>query len=128
MRISDWSSDVCSSDLFEASFRQGVNVYLGGMANHYSVSVRSYEENGKLGEPVNKGFSTEVFAQSAIDFIQHQAEQGNKKPFFCYVAFTAPHDPYSSKADYTGLYPRSEESRVGKESVRSFSVRWVRNN
>src|SRR3546814_2314804 len=50
-------------EAFEASFRQGVNVYLGGMANHYSVSVRSYEENGKLGEPVNKSFSTEVFAQ-----------------------------------------------------------------
>src|SRR3546814_413654 len=92
-------------EAFEASFRQGVNVYLGGMANHYSVSVRSYEENGKLGEPVNKGFSTEVFAQSAIDFIQHQAEQGNKKPFFCYVAFTAPHDPYSPEADYIGYYP-----------------------
>src|SRR3546814_11256926 len=56
MRISDWSPDVCSSDL-------------------------------------------------AIDFIQHQAEQGNKKPFFCYVAFTAPHDPYSPEADYIGYYP-----------------------
>src|SRR3546814_15936258 len=99
------------------------------MANHYSVSVRSYEENGKLGEPVYKGFSTEVFAQSAIDFIQHQAEQGNKKPFFCYVSFTAPHDPYSPEADYIGYYPdgslplpgnympRSEERRVGKECV-----------
>src|SRR3546814_17609207 len=105
MRISDWSSDVCSSDLFEASFRQGVNVYLGGMANHYSVSVRSYEENGKLGEPVNKGFSTAVFAQSDIDFIQHQAEQSNKQHSFCYVTFTATPDHYSTAEVHIGDYP-----------------------
>src|SRR3546814_5086989 len=41
-------------EAFEASFRQGVKGYLGGLANHYSVSVRSYEENGKQGEPVTK--------------------------------------------------------------------------
>src|SRR3546814_13294329 len=32
-------------EAFEARFRQGVTVSLGGMANHSSVSVRSYERS-----------------------------------------------------------------------------------
>jgi len=28
-----------------------------------------------------------------------------RNPFFCYVAFTVPHDPYSPRPDYIGRYP-----------------------
>ncbi|MFC5624388.1 sulfatase-like hydrolase/transferase [Algoriphagus winogradskyi] len=90
---------------FEASFQQAKNVYLGGMADHYSVALRDYDENGKLGEPTHKGYSTEVFAQGAIDFINSHAKAGSDKPFFAYVAFTAPHDPYSPEAGYISHYP-----------------------
>lgn len=92
-------------EAFEASFQQAKNVYLGGMANHYSIPLRDYGADGKLGAPTQKSYSTEVFAQTAIDFIkQHKAIQKDK-PFFCYVAFTVPHDPYSPEASFIDYYP-----------------------
>ena len=90
-------------EAFEASFQQAKNVYLGGMANHYDIPLRDYGPDGKLGEPTRKGYSTEVFAQTAIDFLNSQKNASN--PFFCYVAFTVPHDPYSPELGYIGKYP-----------------------
>lgn len=90
-------------EAFEASFQQANNVYLGGMANHYEIDLRNYGPDGKLGEPTKKGYSTEIFAQSAVDFIQSQKDSDN--PFFCYVAFTVPHDPYSPEGNYINYYP-----------------------
>lgn len=90
-------------EAFEASFQQAKTVYLGGMADHYAISVRDYDSLGRLGEPEIKGYSTEIFTQSAIDFIKSQ--EGATNPFFCYVAFTVPHDPYSPKPEFIGKYP-----------------------
>jgi arylsulfatase A-like enzyme len=90
-------------EAFEASFQQAKTVYLGGMADHNAVAVRDYNALGKLGEPEIKGYSTDIFAQSAIDFLQSQKD--SEAPFFCYVAFTVPHDPYSPKEDQIGIYP-----------------------
>ncbi|GAB3217987.1 sulfatase-like hydrolase/transferase [Algoriphagus aestuariicola] len=92
-------------EAFEASFQQAKNVYLGGMANHYSIPLRDYGPDGKLGEPTKKSYSTEVFAQTAIDFIKQQAATKDGRPFFCYVAFTVPHDPYSPEASFIDFYP-----------------------
>ena len=90
-------------EAFEASFQQAKTVYLGGMADHYAISVRDYDSLGRLGEPEIKGYSTEIFTQSAIDFIKSQ--EGATNPFFCYVAFTVPHDPYSPNPESIGKYP-----------------------
>ena len=92
-------------EAFEASFQEAKNVYLGGMANHYDLPLRDYGSDGKLGEPTRKGYSTEQFAQAAIDFIKDHGQRNTDQPFFCYVAFTAPHDPYSPEANYINHYP-----------------------
>lgn len=92
-------------DAFEVSFQQAKNVYLGGMADHFNIPLRDKGSDGKLGEATRKGFSTEVFTQSAIDFIESHASSGKQNPFFCYVAFTVPHDPYSPAPDYINYYP-----------------------
>jgi len=89
---------------FEASFQNGKNVFLGGMANHFSVPVRDLGSKGKLSEPVSKGFSTDIFAGAAIDFINGYSAGNKNNPFFCYVAFTVPHDPYSPRTDYIDTY------------------------
>lgn len=89
---------------FEASFQNGKNVFIGGMANHYEVPCRDLTD-GKLSEPVKKGFSTDLFADAAIGFLDDYAQGNREKPFFCYVAFTAPHDPRSPRKDYIGMYP-----------------------
>lgn len=90
---------------FEASFQQGRSVFLGGMSNHFQVPCRDMNADGKLSEPELRGFSTDVFADAAIDFISGYADSDRKNPFFCYVAFTTPHDPYSPRPDYIGAYP-----------------------
>jgi arylsulfatase A-like enzyme len=90
---------------FEASFQKGKNVFLGGMCDHLNVPCCDMGLDGKLGAPVKKGYSTDVFAGAAIDFLNEYSGGKKDKPFFCYVAFTAPHDPRSPRKDYIGMYP-----------------------
>lgn len=54
--------------------------------------------------PEKKGFSTDLFAGAAKDFLNSYAAGERKGPFFCYIAFTVPHDPYSPRNDYIGRY------------------------
>jgi arylsulfatase A-like enzyme len=89
----------------EASFQRAENIMLGGMSDHFRVPCRDMGPDGKLGEPVSKGFSTDVFAETAIKYLDGYAKGNRDKPFFCYVAFTAPHDPRSPREDYIGMYP-----------------------
>lgn len=90
---------------FEVSFQRGENVFIGGMSDHYNVPCRSLGADRKLSEPVTKGFSTDLFADAAIDYLNDYSNGKKEKPFFCYVAFTAPHDPRSPRKDYIGTYP-----------------------
>ncbi|GAB1450415.1 sulfatase-like hydrolase/transferase [Draconibacterium sp.] len=90
---------------FEATFQQGKNVFLGGMCDHFNVPARDMGADGKLGEPQSKGYSTDIFAEAAMGFINDYSKGNRGNPFFCYVAFTAPHDPRSPRPDYIGMYP-----------------------
>ena len=79
---------------FHPSFDSGANIFFGGMADHWFTPVHDFDASGLYPEEARRladGFSTEVFAQSAIDFIHSRKD--NDQPFFCYCAFTAPHDP-----------------------------------
>lgn len=91
-------------EMFEASFQKGKNVYLGGMADHFNISLRDIQEDGRLSEPKPKGYSTDLFAEVTKEFIEEYAVSDRSKPFFAYLAFTAPHDPYSPKEDYIRRY------------------------
>lgn len=90
---------------FEASFQKAKNVFIGGMGDHFNIAVRDMDSRGVLGEPTKKGFSTDLFSEAAIGFIEEYAETDRKNPFFCYVAFTVPHDPYSPSPPYLDKYP-----------------------
>ena len=46
-----------------------------------------------------------MFADAALGFLESYARGNREKPFFCYVSFTAPHDPRSPREDYIGMYP-----------------------
>ena len=92
-------------EAFEASFKKAKNVFLGGMSDHFKVPCRDMGTDGKLGNPVTKGYSTDLFAEAVIDFINEYAQGKKENPFFCYVAFTAPHDPRSPHPNYVGMYP-----------------------
>lgn len=75
---------------FTRSFQTARNVMFSGMSDHAAVPVRDLVD-GALG-PVHTGaaHSSELFAGSAIEFIEGCPDGA---PFFCYVAFSAPHDP-----------------------------------
>jgi len=90
---------------FEASFQKAKNVFIGGMCDPFNVPCQDMEKDGKLGNIVLKGYSTDVFASAAIDYLNEYAWGERTHPFFCYVAFTAPHDPRSPHPDYVGMYP-----------------------
>src|SRR3546814_8620401 len=57
MRISDWSSDVCSSDLESVSFTGGPSVTI---KSHHNVGGLPERMNMKLVEPLRELFKDEV--------------------------------------------------------------------
>ncbi len=87
------------------AFQRGKTILFGGMSDHTKVPVRDLGADGRLtAERTGERFSSELFADSAIEFIRSQ--QG-AKPFFAYVAFTAPHDPRQPPLRYREEYYRS---------------------
>ncbi|QRR00760.1 sulfatase-like hydrolase/transferase [Dyadobacter sandarakinus] len=96
------------AETFEASFQKGKTIMLGGMSDHFKVPVCDLDANRKLGKPVVKGFSTDIFTESALSYLDEYAKGSRKNPFFCYVAYTAPHDPRSPREDYIGKYPEKD--------------------
>src|SRR3954452_961801 len=70
---------------FVRAFPDARSVFFGGMADHTKVPVADVT-GGKVGNRHVAGkFSSEEFADAAIDFIEGRK---GEKPFFCYVAFT----------------------------------------
>ena len=85
----------------EEGFDYAKNVMFGGMSDHYKVYTQDLQPDRSFSEIAYKGFSTDVFAETMVDFInQHDPS----KPFFMYVPFTAPHDPRSPLPEYAALY------------------------
>lgn len=86
---------------FVRAFPEGKSVFFGGMADHTKVRVADVE-GGKIVRPRTAAkFSSEEFANAAVDFLN--SYQG-EAPFFCYVAFTAPHDPRNPPEKYRQMY------------------------
>lgn len=84
------------------SFERGEAIMFGGMSNHEIVPLADILENGRLGnQRYGEGFSTEIFADRAINFLK---TYDGDPPFFCYVPFTAPHDPRQPPEPYRGKY------------------------
>src|SRR3546814_16496832 len=100
MRISDWSSDVCSSDL-----------PLGSAVE---------EVHGRPEEIVEVGFEARVFqrddqrVEDVGDGARHRVAVG-QEPLIGFIG----------KGPIAMKLTRSEERRVGKEGVRRWRYRWT---
>src|SRR3546814_12916003 len=95
MRISDWSSDVCSSDLQYDIVCNGVELSSGAIRNHRpEIMYKAFEIAGYGPEVVDDKFAGMINA----------------------FKFGAP--------PHGGMAPRSEERRVGKECVSTGRSRW----
>ena len=89
---------------FSKSFDYGKNIFFGGMSDHFLVPVRDLKIDSTFTEVTYKPFSTDLFADATLEFLTQYAGSGETKPFFSYMAFTAPHDPRSPHPDYIGQY------------------------
>src|SRR3546814_21000259 len=100
MRISDWSSDVCSSDLCCAVPDRPLSGSTGG---------RRVLSLGKLA-PGQQEYYIDTVARGAEEYYTGAKE--------------APGQWVGAAAGRLGLEGRSEERRVGKECVRTCRSRW----
>src|SRR3546814_15973715 len=99
MRISDWSSDVCSSDLFPAPLQRGKAVFAAKRAARYH------------GPKVDATASREILTRPRVFSASWSQTPGALSGF-------APLRLHHS------VHRRSEERRVGKECVSTCRSRW----
>src|SRR3546814_19527401 len=109
MRISDWSSDVCSSDLMGITASVGIAVSVTGVAFGLALAVLRAVRRPWLSVPIV------IFA----DVMRSLPPLVVIIIFF--FAFPLIDLPMSS---FTPVWLRSEERRVGKECVRTCKSRW----
>ena len=84
-------------------FQSGKAIMMGGMCDHTKVPLQDLTKDGGLtNSRVGDKFSSTLFADAAIDFLTTQAT--DTKPFFLYVAFTAPHDPRNPPESFRQTY------------------------
>ncbi len=90
------------------SFDRGAAVHLGGMADHTRTDVVDIEGGRFVRRRVGEKFSSELFADAVIEFLDEQVEAKRSgesaPPFFAYVPFTAPHDPRQPPPAYRERY------------------------
>src|SRR3546814_11231364 len=109
MRISDWSSDVCSSDLdqlngdfTEVTTREGFKIA-------HDISAYSFVALAKAGREMMKGRNGSLLTLSYL---------GAERTMPNYNVMGM------AKASLEAGVRRSEERRVGKECVRTCRSRW----
>src|SRR3546814_6826550 len=128
MRISDWSSDVCSSDLGETQAVEEVRNVVKGTAGRVGcLQLRGeymYVAEGKCGFRVydvasiaNKGFS-EPIVSGPFSKLGHDAGIRTKNATCMALPTNQPINPLRNTKE------RSEERRVGKECVSTCRSRW----
>jgi len=97
---------------FARSFMAGADIFFGGMhtlkeGGHWTPHVYDFDPSGRYpprARRVVHEHSSELFADAAVGFLRKEAGRDGR-PFFMYVAFTAPHDPRQSPKAFTDRYP-----------------------
>lgn len=102
-----WHSDKASHGRM---FSTGGDIFFGGMhfpkfGGQEHPTVYPFDSTGVYNENrlrVSDIYSTTLYADNAIRFLSSSIARAN--PFFCYVAFTSPHDPRTPPGKYAGMY------------------------
>src|SRR3546814_17869636 len=140
MRISDWSSDVCSSDLLaridarrakfarliDADHRCGAPIGLGRSACH-AADVRSRRSKVKTSAAAAKEKIALKPASEMPKSDHCTASQRISGAFMIESSVTGPPAPVAQVVT-PSQKPRTEERRVGKECVSACRSRWSTNH
>lgn len=102
-----WHSDKASH---HRMFSAGHNISFLGMhfpggGGQFHPTVYPYDNSGiydKSISVVSDTFSSVLYANSAIRFLT--SDKARQSPFYCYVAFTSPHDPRTPPKQYVDMY------------------------
>ena len=90
---------------FARSFNSGAHIFIGGMNfDQYKLRYYDYQPDGHYGKDNEKTidqFSTHFYTDAAVDFLK---QQKGDQPFFCYLAFTSPHDPRTPPPPFDKMY------------------------
>jgi len=92
---------------FARSFTTGDKILFRGMtASQFRLPLFDFSPTGEYprgAEVVHTGrHSAEVYAEACIRFLREQA--ASDQPFFAYVSFQTPHDPWEFPEDFAGIY------------------------
>src|SRR3546814_13337504 len=98
MRISDWSSDVCSSDLPDRIGAAAKTVKDGALRHNLLIAAQRRRRNGPR---VTRGL--DLIKRHRTALIPRMVDENRQRPRFVF---------------------RSEERRVGKECVSTCRYRW----
>ena len=88
-----------------------VTTYFKGDSSYFNPTLW---HNGK--QQAYQGYCSDIFASNAIDFI----EKNQKKPFFCYLSFNAPHTPLQVPDAYYQRYKDIDPSAGFEKDDRPF--------
>src|SRR3546814_21111736 len=114
MRISDWSSDVCSSDLWQrAAFNLLKEAYVKARYTTYKIGADQLQWLGEQAQELAR--VTEIVCCEHIAALERRvAESGAQHS-------NSKRAPVEARCYAT---PKSEERRVGREGVRSVRSLW----
>ncbi len=88
-------------DSFLRGFERGQAVFFGGMSDHTRVPITHIDDGHVSQQTIGDEFSSTLFADAAIQFLE---SYDFSRPFYAYVAFTAPHDPRQAPEGYIDRY------------------------
>jgi len=91
-----------SNDFGDLGFQWSANILPGGMGPYENPKLIQHAGQKETDAKVVKGNITEIITDSALRFLN---ERDRNKPFFLYVAYTAPHDPRTPPPEYEKMYP-----------------------
>src|SRR3546814_13871746 len=112
MRISDWSSDVCSSDL-------------RSLAAGEIVTAAAIPPGALSGVPKLGDFAATANALHPVDPNAYETLQSSRHTASLAIGVTRPIGDFSASLNLNASRnSRSEERRVGKECVRTCRSRW----
>src|SRR3546814_10098326 len=116
MRISDWSSDVCSSDLFGSEISTNA-------ANYYTMGIKGRFDETRIGDDHKLTDAMYKVIEADGDSFREKEEAAlialNERLRDDYVA-----DCARGVMRWNQIIKRSEERRVGKECVSTCRSRW----
>ncbi|GGO85363.1 arylsulfatase [Marinobacterium nitratireducens] len=109
---------------FDKSFAlmQGGASHFDNRAIMAGDPIATYRDNGKIVDLPKDFFSTDFYTDQVMSYIGDDLEQ--KKPFFAYVAYTAPHWPLHAPEEYLKKYEGHYEE--GYEQVRQARLKRMR--